>query len=139
MPKPLYTKYNPETYYSRELFAKVCSTGDLRHVWAKVNSLNWKVDYEPYLALCPKNCPVCGQELDYGLGRNNNDKKDYETPSTDHKVPRSIGGTDNIANLWIICERCNRFKNDATFEDVTRMRNLALVLEEIKATRSNLK
>lgn len=132
MMKKLYPKYNPETYYSRDLFAVVCETGDLRPVWAKVNSLNWKVEYEPYLALCEPNCSCCGSTLDYGLGENNTGKKDYETPSTDHIIPQSYGGTDTIENFWIICERCNRMKNNATYEDVERFKKIAQVLEETK-------
>lgn len=132
MMKKLYPKYNPETYYSRDLFAVVCETGDLRPVWAKVNSLNWKVEYEPYLALCKPTCGCCGSTLDYGLGENNTGKKDYETPSTDHIIPQSYGGTDSIDNFWIICERCNRMKNNATYEDVDRFKRIAQVLEETK-------
>jgi hypothetical protein len=126
----LYPKYNPETYHSRDLFAVVCETGDLRPVWAKANSVNWKVEYEPYLALCKTHCPCCGSKLDYGLGKNNHGKKDYETPSTDHILPQSYGGTDSIENFWIICERCNRFKNNATYEDIHRMEGILTVLKE---------
>lgn len=130
--KKLYPKYNPETYYSRDLFAVVCETGDLRPVWAKVNSLAWKVDYNEFLKLCQPSCSCCGSVLDYGLGNNNPGKKDYETPSTDHIIPQSEGGTDSIDNFWIICERCNRMKNNATHEDVERFKRIAQVLEETK-------
>lgn len=130
--KKLYPKYNPETYYSRDLFAVVCETGDLSPVWAKVNSLAWKVDYDQFLALCKPTCGCCGSKLDYGLGFNNPGKKDYETPSTDHIIPKSEGGTDSIDNFWIICERCNRMKNNATHEDVERFKRIAQVLEETK-------
>lgn len=128
----LYPKYNPETYYSRDIFAVVCNTGDLRPVWAKVNSVNWKVEYEPYLALCKTHCPCCGSKLNYGLGKNNPGKKDSETPSTDHITPQSYGGTDSIDNFWIICERCNRFKNNATYEDIARMEGILNVLKQQK-------
>jgi 5-methylcytosine-specific restriction endonuclease McrA len=130
--KKLYPKYNPETYYSRDLFAVVCESGDLRPVWAKVNSLAWKVDYNEFLKLCQPSCSCCRSTLDYGLGNNNPGKKDYETPSTDHIIPQSEGGTDSIDNFWIICERCNRMKNNATHEDVERFKLIAQVLEETK-------
>lgn len=133
----LYPKYNSETYHSRDLFAVVCNTGDLRPVWAKINSYNWGVDYEPYLAKCLKHCPCCGSELDYGLGKNNHNKKDSETPSTDHIIPQSYGGGNNIDNLWIICERCNRFKNNATFEDISRIEGILKVLRETKPVDKN--
>jgi 5-methylcytosine-specific restriction endonuclease McrA len=128
----LYPKYNPETYINKEFFAEVCKTGDLRPVWAKINSAVWGVEYEPYLALCKPSCSCCGSKLNYGLGKNNPGKKDYETPSTDHKIPKSLGGANSIENFWIICERCNRMKNNATHEDVERFKRIAEVLAETK-------
>ena len=128
----LYPKYNPETYINKEFFAEVCKTGDLRPVWAKTNSVVWGVAYEPYLALCKPSCSCCGSKLNYGLGKNNPGKKDYETPSTDHIIPKSEGGADSIDNFWIICERCNRMKNNATYEDVERFKRIAQVLAETK-------
>jgi 5-methylcytosine-specific restriction endonuclease McrA len=128
----LYPKYNPETYINKEFFAEVCKTGDLRPVWAKNNSVVWGVEYEPYLALCKPSCSCCGSKLNYGLGKNNPGKKDYETPSTDHIIPKSEGGADSIDNFWIICERCNRMKNNATYEDVERFKRIAQVLAETK-------
>ena len=130
--KSPYPKFNAETYITKQFFADVCRTGDLRPIWAKTNSVGWGVEYEPYLALCKTHCPCCGSKLDYGLGKNNHGKKDYETPSTDHIIPKSYGGEDSIENFWIICERCNRFKNNATYEDVERIKNIAKVLEETK-------
>lgn len=37
----------------------------------------------------------------------------------DHKIPRNWGGTDDIDNLWALCELCNGGKRDffATFND----------------------
>lgn len=37
----------------------------------------------------------------------------------DHKVPRNWGGTDDIGNLWALCQLCNGGKRDffATFDD----------------------
>jgi len=115
----------------------VCETRDLRPVWAKVNSMGWGVEYEPYLVLCKTHCPCCGSELDYGLGKNNHGKPDYATPSTDHIIPQSYGGENSIENFWIICERCNRFKNNATYDDVERIRKIAQVLEETKQRSKN--
>lgn len=134
----LYPKYNAETYLNTKLFADVCRTNDLRPVWAKVHSANWKVEYDAFLALCKNSCPCCGSKLNYGIGKNNTGKKDYETPSTDHIIPRSEGGTDSIDNFWVICERCNRFKNNATREDTQRMKNIASVLEDVSIIKKLL-
>jgi hypothetical protein len=134
----LYSKYNPSTYVNRDLFAHVCDTGDLRPVWAKVNSQNWGVEYEFFLKLCKTHCPCCNSELDYGLGKNNHGKKDYETPSTDHKIPQSVSRElgltkqqiNDIDNLWVVCERCNRFKNNATYDDINRLEGIINILKE---------
>jgi len=128
----LYPKYNPETYCNRDLFAIVCKTKDLRPVWAHVNCGKWGVEYTPFLELCPTHCPLCESKLNYGIGKNNVGKTDSTTPSTDHKLPRNAGGTNDIANLWVICERCNRMKNNAIPEDAARLRNIARFLEESK-------
>lgn len=129
----LYKKYNDGTYINKQLYADVCRTGDLRPVWAKANHSQWDAEYEPYLELCTPNCPICSHKLNYGLGKNipAGGKSEYETPSTDHIIPRSRGGTNDIANLWIICMFCNRAKNNATVEDAIRYRNIAMVLEGV--------
>lgn len=130
----LYPKYDPDTYHTRELYRKVCETGDLRFVWAHKNANKWGAEYEPYLAKCEETCSCCGSELDYGLGKNNKNKLDEHTPSTDHIIPRSKGGTDDINNLWIICNKCNTLKNNATHEDITRYENIIRVLKETKVS-----
>lgn len=126
----MYPKYNSGTYITRELYRKVCETGDLRYVWAHVNAKKWNADYASYLSKCDINCSCCGSPLDYGIGKNNQGKLDENTPSTDHKIPRSKGGTDNIDNLWIICNKCNTLKNNSTFEDIKRYENIIKVLQE---------
>jgi 5-methylcytosine-specific restriction endonuclease McrA len=126
----LYPKYDPGTYYSRELFRTVCETNDLRPVWAWKNSQKWSVDYERFLAKCGETCACCGSPLNYGLGKNNVDKLDIHTPSTDHIRPRSVGGTNDLDNLRIICNRCNLLKNNSTPEDVHRYRRILETLEK---------
>jgi 5-methylcytosine-specific restriction endonuclease McrA len=126
----LYPKFDPDTYHTRELYKIVCKTGDLRVVWAHKNALKWGVEYEPYLALCQKECSCCGSKLDYGIGKNNKGKLDENTPSTDHKIPQSKGGVDSIDNFWIICNKCNILKNNATYEDIHRYENIVKMLKE---------
>ena len=129
--KKLYPKYDPGTYLTRDLFRTVCETRDLRPVWAHKNSQKWGVDYQGFLAKCGSHCACCGGLLNYGLGRNNTDKSDLTTPSTDHRRPRSQGGTNDLDNLWIICMRCNLLKNNSTHQDIERYRSILRVLEEI--------
>jgi 5-methylcytosine-specific restriction endonuclease McrA len=132
--KKLYPKYDPATYITRDLYRVVCETKDLRPVWAHKNSQKWGVEYEPFLAKCGDVCSCCGSHLDYGLGKNNHDKLETNTPSTDHIIPRSLGGTNDIDNLWIICNRCNLLKNDSTPDDIHRYRRILETLEQIDKT-----
>lgn len=122
----LYRKYDPKTYITRELYAKVAETNDLRYVWAHKNAQKWRVNYNKFLMLCHDNCSVCQSKLNYGLGKNNKAKTDTETPSTDHIIPRSLGGEEyEISNLWVICKRCNTLKNNASgLDDIRRQENL---------------
>lgn len=131
MKKKLYPKYDPGTYITRDLFRVVCETKDLRPVWAHKNAQKWGVDPVEFLKLCEPACSCCGSPLDYGLGKNNTDKLDIHTPSTDHKKPRSMGGTNDINNLWVICNRCNLLKNNSTPEDIHRYRRILETLESI--------
>ena len=126
-----YPKYDPATYHSRDLYRVVCETRDLRPVWAHRNALKWGVDFELFLGLCGETCACCDSPLNYGLGKNNVNKIDIHTPSTDHIIPRSMGGTNDISNLWIICNRCNTLKNNSTPDDIHRYRAILDVLERI--------
>jgi len=127
----IYPKYDPATYVTRELYRKVYETKDLRYVWAHKNAQKWGVDYNEYLKLCGTYCACCGSPLDYGLGKNNREKLDIHTPSTDHIIPRSLdeSKTSDINNLWIICNRCNTLKNNSTQDDIHRYQCILEVLK----------
>jgi len=139
MKKKLYPKYDPGTYITRDLFRVVCETQDLRPVWAWKSSQKWSVDYDEFLAKCEPVCSCCDSPLDYGLGKNNTDKEDIHTPSTDHIISRSVakklGWTEeqinHISNLWVICKRCNLLKNNSTPDDRHRYRRILETLEKI--------
>lgn len=136
----LYPKYDPGTYLTRDLFRVVCETRDLRPVWAWKNAQKWGVGYDEFLLKCKPECSCCDGSLDYGLGKNNHTKLDVHTPSTDHivsqKVAKLLGWTNeqinHISNLWIICNRCNRLKNDSTVEDIHRYKKIIQVLETVE-------
>ena len=137
--KKLYPKYDPGTYHSRDLYRKVCETKDLRPVWAYKNAQKWGVDPEEFLKLCGETCACCSSPLDYGLGKNNVDKKDINTPSTDHIIPQSLDETkvNDINNFWIICSRCNLLKNNSTADDIHRYKMILEVLERTGNAKIN--
>lgn len=134
----IYPKYDPATYHTRDLYRIVCETRDLRPVWAHRNAQKWGVDPVQFLKLCGETCACCSSPLDYGLGKNNNNKIDVNTPSTDHIIPRSLdeSKSNDINNLWIICNRCNTLKNNSTADDIHRYRAILAVLERIGKTSS---
>jgi 5-methylcytosine-specific restriction endonuclease McrA len=48
----------------------------------------------------------------------------HENPdhaTIDHKVPRNLGGTDDVANIVVACWSCNSVKGDMTAEQFTRL------------------
>jgi 5-methylcytosine-specific restriction endonuclease McrA len=47
-------------------------------------------------------CQICGRSAPDGARL-----------EADHKVPRSKGGPDTLANLWTLCFECNRGKRDS--------------------------
>lgn len=140
----IYRKYDPGTYHSRDLYRIVCQTNDLRPVWAHKNVPNG-VDVDLFLAKCENHCSCCKSPLNYGLGKNNLEAKlDVNTPSTDHIISRDeakkLGWSEehinDIGNLWIVCMRCNRLKNNSTAEDILRYKAIIEVLERNKTILS---
>lgn len=51
-------------------------------------------------------CPHCGVVLDYVTSKLPN------SAEGDHIVPYSMGGTDSIDNVEVICRRCNGSKGN---------------------------
>jgi len=47
-------------------------------------------------------CGMCGQTIETNAIR----------LVVDHKIPQAWGGTDDLSNLWAICEECNAGKKD---------------------------
>lgn len=48
------------------------------------------------------NCPICGVQLDYEVGRKPN------SAEVDHIVSYAVVQRDTIDNLRVICRRCNQ-------------------------------
>ena len=64
-------------------------------------------------------CIMCGKDMWYG--RCVNGIPDFEAkPSIDRLVPGSKGGKYIDGNIWIICKKCNTYKNDQDFPDQMR-------------------
>lgn len=131
----LYPYWDTNTYCTRELFEEIVESGDLRKVWSyaslqraeRKNNLTLLDIYQ----VCLTHCPVCNNWLDYGLGKNNHSKNDYNTPSLDKLIPGESGGEYIKENIWVICERCNRLKNSAHgAEDAARLTVLASIIKD---------
>lgn len=133
--RELYPYWDDLTYYSRELYEEVTITGDLKKVWATKSRFRGgrtkTLEVQDILDQCNDKCPICSNDLDYGLGKNNHIKGDNHTPSLDQKIPREAGGAYIVGNIWVICERCNRLKNSAHGEeDALRLETIAKVLRD---------
>lgn len=131
----LYPYWDATTYCTRELYEEVTLTEDLRKVWSYASlgrgGRKETLTIDDIKAVCTDNCPICGNELDYGLGKNNHIKGDSHTPSLDKLVPGEAGGKYIVGNIWVICERCNRLKNSAHGEeDARRLETIAQVLRD---------
>jgi hypothetical protein len=64
----------------------------------------------------PRDCPICGRSLNYSTMRGFKDRN--SSPSLDRVIPQ-LGYT--TGNVFIICFRCNRVKNDGTEDDHLRI------------------
>ena len=64
---------------------------------------------EYLLSLAENNCPCCGRAMWYG--RVHNFVEGYEKPSLD-RIDSDGGYVDE--NVWIICNKCNTRKSDAS-------------------------
>lgn len=53
-------------------------------------------------------CPLCGVKLNWSQGRT------PSSPEADHIVPHSLGGSDHLDNIRIICRHCNQSRGNAT-------------------------
>lgn len=64
---------------------------------------------EHLMSRAPKHCDCCAAELDYSIGRGRG--KRHRSPSLD-RLDNTLGYT--IANVRVICWRCNDLKADAS-------------------------
>ncbi len=124
-----YMKFEKDTWRKKNLFEeakKYHDTGDEVGVWNAVKKvwIEYIISIRPdrvrmrkqgrlnpdyLLTLAEDNCPCCGRVMWYG--RVHNFVEGYEKPSLDRID--SNGGYDN-ENIWIICNKCNTKKNDAS-------------------------
>ena len=82
---------------------------------------------EYVLSKCVDNCPMCNKKMWYG--RCVNGINDVEAnPSIDRLIPKTNGGKYVDGNVWIICKKCNTYKNDQISPE--QMKSAAAAWEE---------
>lgn len=63
-----------------------------------------------------RQCPRCGVYMVHGTKHKIGRKDRCQLPSNyatiDHVLPKARGGTDDPANLQVLCHRCNHTKAD---------------------------
>lgn len=59
-------------------------------------------------------CYLCGKRIDM-------DRKDAMGPSVDHLIPRSHGGTHDLANVALVHRRCNSRKGNRAANEQLRL------------------
>ena len=74
---------------------------------------------EYVLTKCVDECPMCGKNMWYG--RCVNGISNFEAkPSLDRLMPGSKGGKYIDGNVWIVCKKCNTYKNDQDLPEQMR-------------------
>jgi 5-methylcytosine-specific restriction endonuclease McrA len=63
-----------------------------------------------------KTCPYCRRIM-----TNLEGPHDDRAPSRDHRVPRSRGGLNEVANIDVVCQRCNHEKGDLMPDEFGRL------------------
>ena len=58
------------------------------------------------------HCPACRTHLDYERSGQPN------SAEVDHIVPYSLGGTDDLANVRVLCRWCNQARGNGTSKRV---------------------
>lgn len=86
---------NAESWSGQELAEKYS-----KYIWKKKKSSISKSLRIDVLARDKYTCQTCGAKAP--------DVKLH----IDHKFPKSKGGSDDISNLWVLCEACNIGKSD---------------------------
>tara|TARA_R110000868_G_scaffold343404_2_gene604426 strand:- start:1422 stop:1793 length:372 start_codon:yes stop_codon:yes gene_type:complete len=74
-------------------------------------AMMWRFKLVEYLAQRDGNkCGICGKRVDTSLS--SGPRGDDLGPSIDHVIPRSKGGSDDLANLRLAHWSCNRLRGN---------------------------
>lgn len=89
-----------------ELYEAAYSTGRVRQ------AMRWRYELVGYLRdRDGDDCALCGDRMDFTVTTGARGESD-EGPTIDHIVPRSLGGSNDLANLQLAHWRCNRAKGN---------------------------
>lgn len=84
----------------------------LNAIRARAKKYNIPFNLELEDIVIPDVCPVLGLKLESNIGKGN---KSDASPSIDRIIP-SLGYVKG--NIIVVSERCNRIKNDATYQEL---------------------
>lgn len=70
-------------------------------------------------------CPICGKAIPQGKGASH----------TDHRLPRSRGGTDDESNIQAVCASCNRRKGVKSMDELRSQMALPFQEPQVKTKK----
>jgi hypothetical protein len=82
---------------------------------AKNKGLTFDIDHDYIRSIVPSHCPIFGTKLQWSVLRGNGHRSLPDSPSLD-RIDPSKGYVKG--NVWIISNRANAIKNDASHEEL---------------------